>query len=316
MKKIWIYLVFMGILYANPMAKNILENVLIKNVNETLHAINSLEKSKSLKQSQEEFGKLVYNWKKIQASFVAGEMNEDFLDTLRFVDIYHEGNEDIKKQLQRIRNSKDKLEIELYKSSHKSINALEFMLFSGTKLTKRDKDIVHIIISSIKSHLEDIKNVYKNDTKKFLNDEKFANSAILNALVSNSYKTYAWRLAEGLGKSKKYKKKDENRFEYSFSKQDINALKGIVDAHIQIVDADYGDFGDMAMKNGANKEIKNLRKLLQDAKKSLNSTTQEELLGKKGEELYKIFKEIYIHYGLYLISALEVTAKIVEADGD
>ncbi len=321
MKKIVLCLMLVVGLNANEMVKNILENVLIKNVNLAIKDANELEKSLHvkgflLKQTKDDFSKLVYSWKKVQATYIGGDLNEDLLDTVRFIDIYHEGNENIHEQLERIKKSKENLDVELFKNSHKSINALEFILYGDTKLSQRDINIAQRIVKSIKSHLQDIKDAYKNDTKKLFKNEKFANSAILNALVANSYKTYSWRLAEGLGLSKKYNKKDKNRFEYAFSKQSVQALKGIVDAHLQMVDAKYEDFGDMAIKSGAKDEINELRELLHVTKRQLQNLKEEDLLGDKGKKLYDKFKQIYISYGLYLVSALEVTAKIVEADGD
>ncbi len=322
MKKIALLLTFALGLNAQSMVENIFKNVLVPNVSLSIKNATALEKTLSSKpydanKARKEFGGLVYSWKKVQATYIAGDLDEDYLDTPRYIDIYHEGNENIHEQLERIRHSKEKLDIELFKNSHKTINALEYMLYVSKTPSKRDLDISKRIVKSIKTKLEDILKVYKHPPKKLLKNEKFINSAILNALVASSFKTESWRLSEGMVLSKKYKNsKDKNRFEYAYSKQSIQALKGILDAYIEVMDAKYEDFGDMAIKNGADEEVSELRGYLKSAKKALEGFKEEDLLSQKGKDLQKIFKNIYISYGLYLVSALEVTAKIVEADGD
>lgn len=309
-------------LHANDsVMKNLIDHVLIKNVQLALGYSKKLseqvgKKNVNVEKAREEFQNLVYAWKKVEATYIGGELDSDYLDTPRFIDIYHEGNENIHKQLARIRKSKDSLDIELFKNSHKTINALEYVLYSANKLTKRDVDMVNRINSNIHKRLTEILNVYKNNSQKLIKDEVFANGAVLNALISSSYKNAMWRVAEGQGKGKKYKKADKKRFEYSLSQTSVKAIKAIVEAHSEVMDGDYRNFGDMAFKNGAKEEVKRVRVLLKESKDLLSSMNDKDLIGKKGDDLYRKLKELYINYGLYMIDALSITAKIIDADGD
>ncbi len=308
------------------MRASILDNVLKKNAEEFLNSskkmqyylLLSYKKSKrdeSIKQVRDYFPKLVYVWKKVEATYVGGDLNEDMIDTPHMIDIFHKGNENISKQLEIIRNSKNKLETELYKNSHKSINALEYILFSKDKLSNKDIAMAIKMTEHLASNSMDILSTYSK-ADKFLENEAFANGALLNALIDSSYKTKQWRLGEALAKEKKFKTKDASRFEYVLSKQSLNALKAIVEAYGEVFDAPYEDFGDMAYKSGSKKEVLKVRKDLKELKTLFNSMKESDLLGKKGEKAYDILNEIYINYALYMVENLQITAKIIEADGD
>ncbi len=313
-------LFFTASIFASSMSESILKNVLVVNAKSFVDASEKMKKDLSkkttLKELREDFVTLVYIWKKVEASYIAGELNDDFIDTARMIDVYHQGNEDITKQLDIIRKSKEDLNTQLYKNSHKSINALEYMLYSSEKLSKRDIAMLKMMIDGINSHAKDIYNVYKNDTKKFLNDETFANGLILNTLIDSAYKAKQWRLGEALAKEKKFKTKDSSRLEYIASKNSLLSLKAIVQLHREILDAHYEDFGDMALKSGARKEMREVRETLASIKTLLSTMKQEDLMKQKGEKAYELFNSLYINYALHLITSLEITAKIIEADGD
>lgn len=301
--------------------RSLIDNVLVKNTQMAIKSsqdiLDELNKKKvNIAQVRADFKDLVYGWKKVEATYVAGELDGDYLDTPRYIDIYHEGNENIHEQLARVIKSKESLDVELFKNSFKTINALEYILYSNDKPTLREIEIAKRITTSINSHLQDILNVYKNGSKKLLDDESFANGAILNALIASSYEAAMWRVAEGIGESKKYTNIDARRFEYSLSKLSTKAIQGIVDAHQEVLDGKYDDFGDMALKNGAKKEVNAIRPLLKDIQNLLHGMSDKDLVGKQGKELYESLKKLYLDYALYMVDALSVTAKIVEADGD
>ena len=105
------------------------EKVIIKDVNWALVDIKSLKDAvlkKDIKKSKEDFSKLVNSWKSVETFYLLGDINEDFIDTPRYIDIFHNGNENIKEQLDRAIKSKDEIRIVLFKNSLKSINALEY----------------------------------------------------------------------------------------------------------------------------------------------------------------------------------------------
>lgn len=320
MKVLGVLLAMALSLFANEaVVKSILDNVLIKNINQAVqssHELKSELKEKNEDKIRAKFIDLMQNWKKVEATYIGGDLEDDLLDLPRYIDTYHEGNENIHEQLTRIINSKESLDVALFKNSHKTINALEFVLYKDKMLNKRELEIAKRINQSIYENLEQIAQAYKKDAPKMLKDESFANSAILNALVSSSYKNAMWRVGESIGEGKKYNGKDLRRSEYSLSKLSIKALHASIYAHQEIMDGKYDDFGDMAARNGAKKEVVKIRDLLKNSLALTQNMQDEELLGKKGEELFKMLKTIYINYGLYMVDDLSITAKIIDADGD
>ena len=49
--------------------------------------------------AQDNFKNLVKSWKSVQGFYILGDLDDNYIDTPRYIDIFHEGNEDIKKQL-------------------------------------------------------------------------------------------------------------------------------------------------------------------------------------------------------------------------
>ncbi len=119
MRKIVLLLAFViSFAFSNTLT-NIVKNISLPNVNNAIEDLNNLKKS----YSKDDFKKLVKSWKKVQAVYLAGTINEDYIDTPRYVDIFHYGNEDITVQLNRAIKSTDDAKIELFRNSTKSINA-------------------------------------------------------------------------------------------------------------------------------------------------------------------------------------------------
>ncbi len=323
MKKILTIVLFLSLsLFAKneDMIDSILKNVLVKNTQICLEKITKMQTdlgTKDVKKLRDDFSNVVFAWKKVQATYIAGDLNEDLIDTPHIIDNYHQGNESISEQLSRIRISKNDLNTELFRNSHKSINALEYILFAHDKLNKKDFEIAKKILDNLSTHIMEVLKIYKNPPQKFLKDTMFANSAILNALIDSVYKTKQWRLGEALAKEKKFKSKDASRFEYQTSKQSLTALRAIEQVYDEVLNAQaYEDFGDMALANGAKQEITDVRNILNELKTLLNNTKEDELLGKKGEKAYELFNQLYLNYAIYMVGNLQITAKIIEADGD
>lgn len=249
MKRVVLILaLFVSFAFSNTFT-NIIQNVSLPNVNKALEDINSLEKSYSKK----DFDKLVKSWKKVQALYLAGSINEDYIDTPRYIDIFHHGNEDITKQLNRAIKSSDDASVELFRNSTKSINAIEYMLYKDEKLSKREKELLDVMFKAIKSHLMDIKTVYSNYLKSKQRSEKWGNAVIINKLIDSTYKLKEWRVGDPAGYSRKYKDNPDNkRAEYYLSKNSFSAIKAILDAHNEVIgEKEYKNFATMALNSGA-----------------------------------------------------------------
>lgn len=225
MKKIiFVLLTFLTALFASENAQeNILNKVLIVNTQKAIQSSLELEKSlgkKPLSQEeiQKKFSRLLFDWKKVEALYIAGELDNDYLDTPRYIDVFHNLKENLHEQMQRVRQSRDEVSVALFKHSFKTINALEYMLYSSDTFVARDVEISKAIVQNIQKQLKEILEVYQTKGNDFIRNEVFANGIMMNTLVQSIYKLKEWRVADVAGLSLKYKNNpNANRAEYFLS---------------------------------------------------------------------------------------------------
>lgn len=298
---------------------NLYENVILKDVSKAINDAKNLKKqlqNKDEKKLKQEFTNLVSSWKAVESFYILGDLDEDYIDTPRYIDIFHNGNEDITKQLDRAIKSEDEIRIALFKNSLKSINALEYVLFKKDIKDKRVNEISLAIIDRILMHLNDIEQAYKENKEKLFKQIEKANSIIINRVVSNSYKLKEWRIGDIIGKTKKYEDKPDNkRAEYYTSKNSINAIISILETYKEIFDNDeiydYGDYlktiTDGEILSILNEAIENS---LVEAKKIKNDDFS------NASSLYEEVTNVHVILFVEMIEELSINAKILDADGD
>lgn len=298
--------------FAQTSLHSILENVSVPNVNKSIEAAKSLKKD----MNKENFKTLVTNWKKVESLYFAGDIDENYIDTPRYIDVYHNLKEDLSVQMKRAIASGDEPKVALFKNSFRTINALEYVLFNDDTITKREKLLAVNILDTIISNLNDIKNVYKEYLNGNAKSEKWENSLVINTLISSSYKLREWRIGEPSGFAAKYKNDPKNeRSEYYLSKNSLNAIKAILVAHDEIIgDKSYENFATMAKNAGAKKAILEAQEALNKSLKVLKNYKNDDFTNAKA--LYEATKELHNAYYLSLVEDLAVTAKILDADGD
>ncbi|WP_321314422.1 imelysin family protein [Halarcobacter sp.] len=299
--------------------KNLYEKVILKNANRALEDIDALKKSvleKNTKKSKEDFAKLVKSWKSVQAFYLLGDLNEDFIDTPRYLDVFHNINEDITKQLDRAIKSDDEVRIALFKNSLKSINALEYIIAKKDIQNERVNKFALAIISKIESLLSEIDEEYKVQEKNFLSDIKKANSITINTLIQSTYKLKEWRIGDIIGETKKYQgKPDNNRAEYIISKNSSNAIEAILLTYKNIFNnKNYKDYGDYLLEITDGTQIESLRESIDKSLELVKEIKDDNLL--KTQDLYEEVSNIHVILFLEIIEELSINAKIIEADGD
>lgn len=315
MKKILIIMIFsVSLLFSqDSLLVSVLKNISIPDVN------NAISKAKVLKEdiNQKNFTKFMKSWKKVQALYFAGNINEDYIDTPRYIDVFHNLKEDLNKQMKRVVASKDEPRVALFKHSFKTINALEYVLFNDKVITKREKALAKVIVSTIISNLEDIKEVYSSYVKKPTKDEAWENAMILNTLIASTYGLKEWRIGDPGGNSAKYRNKPKNqRAEYYLSKNSFNAIRAILEAHDELIgDKSYKNFATMAKKAGAKQAIKEAQESLKKVLKELDKLPQNSDFTNT-KDLFKASQKLHNAYYISLIEDLTIAAKILEADGD
>jgi predicted lipoprotein len=299
--------------------KNLYDNVILSSVDGTLLQLKNIEealKAKDTKKVQNSFEYLVKNWKSVEAFYILGDLNDEYIDTPRYIDIFHNGNEDITQQLDRAIKSTDEIRVVLFKNSLKSINALEYVLFAKDINDSRVNSIALKIVATIKSLVEDIKEEYKNLETNFLSDVKKANSITINTIVQNTYKLKEWRIGEVLGLTKKYEGDPDNkRAEYYLSKNSANGIEAILTTLKNIFDNDkYEDYGDFLLKITNEKQVKRLRDAIDKSILLTKKIKNDDFSNSK--ELYEEVSKIHVILFLEIIEELSINAKILEADGD
>lgn len=297
----------------------IYENVILKDSQKAVEDATKLQEAilqQNIELSKKSFQDLIVSWKSIQSLYILGDLNEEYIDTPRLIDIYHHGNEDIKAQLDRALLSKDEPKIALFKNSLKSINALEYLLYAKDLKDEKVKDFALTITKKITSHLKDINIEYKKQHKNFLSDLKKANGVLINKLIQNTYKLKEWRIGDVVGLSKKYKDSfDNKRAEYALSKNSSLAIDAILNTYKNVFDNKaYYDYGNYLEDLTHNKQVNVLRESISKAI-SLNKQIKNDDF-KEAKKLYDEANTIHVVLFLDLIEELSINAKIIDADGD
>ena len=314
MKKIlFLMFCFTSIVFANErMLFNVVKNVSIPNVQATITNAKSLQKDLS----DENFTKFIKSWKKVEALYFAGDLDENFADTPRYMDVFNNLKEDLNTQMQRVIESKDEPKVALFKNSFKTVNALEYVLYNDKEITPREKAIAIEILNSFISHLEDIKEVYEAFLTSKPKDEKMEKGLILNTLIASSYKLKEWRIGNASGNSSKFKNDAKNeRAEYFLSKNSFAAIDAILEAHKEVLlkSKNY-DFATYALEKGAAIELLGIVDNINLMQEKLRKLPKDDFT--KANNLFNSAKDIHNAYYVTLVEKLSISAKILDADGD
>lgn len=314
MKRVlFLVLLFSSIVFANErIVVNIIKNVSIPNVQETIDNAKILQKDLNAVN----FTNFLKSWKKVESFYIAGDLDEDYADTPRYMDVYNNLKEDLTSQMQRVVESKDEPKTALFKNSFKTINALEYVIFNDNEITKREKELSIVILNSMISHLEEIKTVYETYLLKPTKDEKWENALVINTLIASSYRLKEWRIGNASGNSSKFKNDVKNeRAEYFLSQNSFNAIDAILEAHNQIVKKNqYYDFAAFVMDKGAAIELLVVIDKIKEMQDELKVLPKDDFT--KANKLFNSAKDLHNAYYVSLIEQLSITGKILDADGD
>ncbi len=320
--------------------QGVLENVLIKDsvaaqktlidLKLQLQDFKSHANTHTLNDIQKTFKRLITHWKAVEAVYVAGALDEDYLDHPRYIDFFHQANESIPNLVARALNGDKNLNNALFKNSTKSINALEYLLFEKEdsvdlvialkKSDFRRIDAALIVLANIQTWLDEITLFYKTD-KKFISNPALSIGLVVNALVDSSFKLANWRVGEAAGLVKKYQDKPSiQQLEYASSQSSMLAIQSILKTHRMIIDH-HGeqDLYAIAKQKKAESELLFIKKTLDDALNQMDHLPQpiaQHLTSKPFQNLHKTLETLHNAYYFLLIDALGLNANIIDADGD
>ncbi len=311
--------VFIHVVYANEHLQSLYSNILLADAKEAVGAAKKLEKTIAHNdpgQMRHDFTALVTRWKSVQTFYILGELDGSYLDTPRYIDIFHHGNEDIAQQLKRVVRSDGDVQTALFKHSYKSINALEYILFAHDPSKARVNAIATVIIQSIQGYLRDIVQGYEQNSRRFVSDEKRANAMVLNTLSQSSYKLKEWRIGDPAGLSRKYENDPDNgRAEYYRSQTSKQAIAAIVDTHLRVLGpGPHKNYGSLLTSYGADKELAQTLQYLRRIRNNLHLIEGDDF--GNARRLYDLAQKLHTAYYVTLIAELKVTSKVLDADGD
>ena len=313
MKKVlFLVLLFSTMVFANEkILVNIIKNVSIPNVENAINDAKVLQKEANA----QNFTNFLKSWKKVEALYFAGEIDENYEDIPRYIDVYNNLKEDLNAQMKKAIESKDEPKVALFKNSFKTINALEYVLFKDADISKREKDLSVVILDSIIANLQNINKVYKNYLVAS-KDEKWENALVINTLISSSYRLKEWRIGNASGNASKFKNDPKNeRAEYFLSQNSFAAIDAILEAHRQIVEKhSYYDFATFALDKGAAIQLLEAIDKLKQMQEEIKTLPKDDFT--KANNLFKLAKELHNAYYVSLIAQLSITGKILDADGD
>lgn len=319
MKLIFTLLFLVHTLFANESLDSIYQNILLKNSKSAIENIEILKQHIQNNQPQkakEAFKNFVFSWKSVETLYILGELDDAFLDTPKYIDMYHQGNENIQTQLDLILQSKEDIATSLYKNSHKTINALEYILFTKESADERVKEMALLIVKEIAKNLKDIDAGFPHAKNLFTNNEQKANSIILNALIESSYKLKEWRVGDTAGLSRKFKANANNeRAEYYLSKNSTIAIEAILKTHLALLEKqEYKNFGTLINEYGAKAELQESITHIKSSLTYLKEIQNDDFSNAK--YLYNSLKKLHNSYYITLITKLKIKSKILDADGD
>jgi len=316
MKKIFLISVLLvSSIFANePVFSSIIKNVSIAYTQQAIDDAKKLQKSFT----NSNFKEFIKSWKKVEAIYLAGEIDSDYLDIPRYIDVFNNLNENLNSQMQRVINSKSDVKTALFKNSFKTVNALEYVLYSKESLNDRQIEIKNEILSSIISKLQEIKEAYENYLKNAnKNENELENNAkLLNTLTASTYRLKEWRIGNPAGLSAKYKNEAKNsRAEYFLSQSSFDAIDAILDAHKDLVSNQrYPNLINLAKDKNALNDLNLVSSKIDEAKKELKRLKTDDFSNAK--KLFDLVSQIHDLYYISIIDKLGLKPNILDADGD
>ncbi len=283
----------------------------------------------NLQSAQSAFAVMLKEWKKVQAIYIAGDLDESMIDEPNYIDFFHNITEDITVhtvQLDTIIAGSTALSAAMYKNSHRSINALEYLLFG------RDHDNAALLAAmqsnvrriqacavagdSLHSHFVTIRNYYAS-SRAFVDGGTESVEYLINILIDSAYKLKEWRVGDPGGFTNKYKgNPDASRLEYVNSALSLEAIVAILQMHEALMES--GLF-DIATDGGAADEATDVETDIAAALAACDAfgtSMADDVAGDAMQNLYTAMAALYNAYYLDLINALSLTTEIIEADGD
>ena len=274
-----------------------------------------------LRAARDDFAEFVGYWRALEAVYVAGALQDEFIDHPGIIDHFHQGHVGIEKTMAPIWNTDKKLTSVMFKSSSKSINAIEYLLFIDKPETERRWQALLLAINHVERWLLEIHDFYSNSSD-FTAGEVESLEKLINVLVNSSYRLSHWRLGEPAGLVGKYKNKpDPERLEYYRSGLSMPAVVVILETHAEVFDIglESGYFSQQGRAEGL-EEIVFVREKIQIAldlaKRQAALAQPDQVESTEFQELFEACNALYKAYYFLLVKAMGLRGRFVDAEAD
>ncbi|MDP8034503.1 imelysin family protein [Pasteurella atlantica] len=315
-----------SLVFANNVEKetailsSIYDNVIVKDTRNAKQScdlfLTDLTKNQSQDRYQQDFKRLILNWKKVEANYIAADMNADLIDLPTYLDIFHLGNEEISKSILRLLEGNQDPQIALFKNSYKSFTALETVLYTKGEWTERRTQFANIMVDTICERLSEIDEFYTTNKAQFIKDPNNAIKMLIDVMADRVFKLKDWRLGDPAGVTSKYKGNPEPmRAEYPLSQLSIEAAKAIIDAQQSLIGKQkFDNFATLLRLRGLDKGVTtaqhHLTKISNQLAK-LNNFNAQDI-----KPIMLDLAHLYFTYYTTILEQLPIEGKILEADGD
>ena len=273
---------------------------------------------------QQSFNRFALDWKAVEAMYVAGDLDDNFLDHPRYIDFYHQGNESIKEQVEMALASDQPLKQALFKNSNRGINGLEIILYPDAPVigaaAARRLQAAEIARANIEGWIYEIADFYESDTS-FVKGGKASLSLLVNRLIDSSYKLANWRVGEAAGLTPKTKGTlNPSSLEFPYAQLSHASVERILHTHELVIKNDRGlDLVSVGKIAGVGRDMEFLVTRIQTAQKALGAVPAPLVDQIETPEYKALFNELATLQNAYyfmLINSLNLEARILDADGD
>lgn len=275
---------------------------------------------RELTSARQAFADLVGHWKAVEAVYIAGALDSDYLDHPRYIDHFHQGKVTPQEVVRQALQSDSDLRQAMFKTSARGINALEYLLFAADEESARRWRAALIATGHIEDWLSEIDEFYRQD-RNFEADDGASLKILVHALVDSSYRLAAWRVGEPGGLTgKDAERADAEKLEYFHSGLSMAAVEAILETHAAVLE--LGDESGYFASRGSDKgldEIAFQRRSIDDAlalARELAARPRTDLTSPAYRDLYRQLDTVYRTYYFLLVDALGIEGKIMDADGD
>ena len=286
-----------------------------------------LQDSTNLSAAQTALKDFLSSWKKVQALYVASDIDSVMANPEKDIDLWHVGNINIQTSLDAVFAASGSVA----NISYIRVDAAEYTLFgdsesAGALLTKfqadsgRRADVLLVIAQNLREQSFTIANFYNTDTD-FVRDTDASVENLVNQLIDSSYKLKEWRVGDVAGITVKYAgSPDATRLEYFYSGYSAEAIEAIILAQKNLFEPDSEDglSAYLAGKDASSQanfivtKIDNTLLAVSAVPKPMKTSVPSTEL----TALYNALVELHDAYYVTLILALNITPKLIEADGD